>query len=256
MGFIALEGEAMHKTPIKPGIYPDISDAEYRRIDALSRSDLMEWAGLCKPISEEAAATGTAFHLAMLQPHLLKESVIWPDQPIDRRTKEGKAAWQHWTDKASEEGKTLIRHGTLDKLRAMVGAVRRDKTLGPLHTAAVKGVTRNEVTIVWEFEGVLLKARLDQVTGKAIIDWKSTSLIDPDEYAQACIKYGYHIQAPMYQDGWMACTGEILPFVHAVTSKREPHPCWLHRMDIRDTDHGRAFYQSLVRIYKKQEIAA
>lgn len=246
----------MNKTPIEPGIYPDISDAAYRKLDAIGRSDLMEWAGLCKPINEEAASTGTAFHLAMLQPHLLKESVIWPDSPIDRRTKEGKAAWEHWATKASEEGKTLIRHGTLDKLRAMVAAVRRDPALGPLHAAAVKGVTKNEITVVWEFEGVLLKARLDQVTGKAIVDWKSTSLMDREQYAHACVGYGYHLQAAMYQDGWMDQTSEILPFVHAVAGKREPHPCWLHRMDVRDTDHGRAFYQSLVRIYKKQEIAA
>ena len=172
---------------------------------------------------------------------------------MDRRTAEGKRIYAEAEEHADCQDKILVPQSMLAMLREMVRAVRHDQQLSKLHAAAIEGKTRVETTIVWESDGVLLKARLDQVTTKAIIDWKSTGLLDPEAFADACNRYNYHVQAAMYQDGWLALTGETLPFIHAVCGKRPPYPCWLHRIPDADLDHGRTLYQTLVRLYARQQ---
>ncbi|MCJ8335008.1 MAG: PD-(D/E)XK nuclease-like domain-containing protein [Epibacterium sp.] len=237
---------------MEPGIYEDIGEVEYRRLPAVSRSDLIEWAGLSGPINDAAARWGTIFHLAMLEPHRLKSSVMHPERPLDLRNPEDKQHWEATCEHAREHGKTPARQRELAGLRDCLRVVKADKTLGPLHRLAADGKCKREVTIVWDFEGVLLKARLDQVTSKAIIDWKSTGCADPEQFAESCIRFNYHVQHGMYQDGWMAVTGEVLPFAFAASSKRPPHPCWVHRLDQRDVDHGRTLYRAMVHLYAKQ----
>jgi hypothetical protein len=236
---------------MEPGIYDDISDAEYRRIPAISRSDLLEWAGLSKAIDKTAATMGIVFHMAMLEPHLIAESVMVGPE-VDRRYTEGKQAWAEAEAKADERGMMLVTPKALDTLRSMVAGVLHDPQLSKLHKAARAGQTRNEVTVIWERDGVLLKARIDQVTKKALIDWKSTGLLEPDDFAASCVGYNYHVQSAMYQDGWASATGEHLPFIHAACSKRQPHPCWLHRIPQSDIDHGKTLYETLVRLYAQK----
>ena len=238
---------------IEPGVYPDLSDAEYRRLEAVSRSDLLAWAYPSdKKIDAMAARVGTAFHSIMLEPHKVKaQYVTGPD--VDRRTKEGREAFAWAEEQADADDKTLIPHREFGLLKEMAATVANHPKIGPLRRSIREGKSRAELTVVWESQGVLLKARLDQVTDKAIIDWKSTGCTEPEQFAESCIRYRYHVQAAMYQDAWHAATGEMLPFAFVAVAKRPPITCWAHRIDQRDIDHGRELYTTLVGLYARKD---
>jgi len=237
---------------IEPGVYPDLSEAEYRRLNALSRSDLLRWAyPTDKKIDPMAARIGTAFHSVMLEPHKVKANYVkGPD--VDRRTAEGKQVFADAEEHADADDKILIPHREFMLLREMSDTVKNHPKIGALRRSAIDGKSRAELTVVWESQGVLLKARLDQVTDKAIIDWKSTGCTEPEQFSQSCIRYRYHVQHAMYQDAWQAASGEILPFVFVAVAKRPPITCWAHQIDQRDVDHGRELYTTLVGLYARK----
>jgi exodeoxyribonuclease VIII len=238
---------------IEPGVYTDLSDTEYRRLDAVSRSDLLNWAYPSdKPIDPITATVGTAFHAIMLEPqHFKTRYAVGPD--VKRNTKEGKAIYAEADAKATEDGLQLIPHREFRLLREMADTVKNHPQLGPLRRSIAEGKSRAEITVVWDCQGVRLKARLDQVTSKAIVDWKSTGCMDPDQFAESCIKYRYHVQHAMYQDAWQAATGEALPFVFVAVTKRPPFTAWPHRIEQVHVDHGRELYQTLVGLYARKD---
>ena len=238
---------------IEPGVYDGLTDAEYRRIDAISRSDLLNWAyPRDKPIAKTAAIVGTAFHAIMLEPqHFKSRYAVGPD--VKRNTKEGKDIYAEAEEKANADGLQLIPYPEFRTLREMADTIKHHPKLGPLRRSVAEGKSRAELTVVWDCQGVRLKARLDQVTDKAIFDWKSTGCCDPEQFAQSCIQYRYHVQHAMYQDGWLAATGEALPFVFVAVSKRPPYTAWAHRMDQVHIDHGRGLYQTLVGLYARKD---
>lgn len=238
---------------IEPGVYNGLTDAEYRRLDALSRSDLLNWAyPSARPIDPLVATVGTAFHAIMLEPqHFKARYVVGPE--VDRRTAEGKAAFAKAREQAEANGLELIPHSQMAMLFDMAAAVRDHAKIGPLRRSIAEGKSRAELTVVWESQGVKLKARLDQVTDKAIVDWKSTGCTDPEQFAESCIKYRYHVQAAMYCDGWREATGEALPFIFVPVAKRPPITCWAHRIEQVHVDHGRELYTTLVGLYARKD---
>jgi hypothetical protein len=238
---------------IEPGVYEGLTDAEYRRLDAVSRSDLLNWAYPSdRPIDPITATVGTAFHAIMLEPqHFKSRYAVGPD--VKRNTKEGKAIYAEADAKATEDGLQLIPYREFKTLREMAETVKNHPKLGPLRRSITEGKSRAELTVVWDCQGVRLKARLDQVTDKAIIDWKSTGCGDPDQFAESCMKYRYHVQHAMYQDAWMDATGEALPFVFVPVSKRPPITAWAHRIEQVHVDHGRELYKTLVGLYARKD---
>jgi hypothetical protein len=236
---------------IEPGIYDDLSFGEYRRIDAIGKSDLMAWAsGHASDLNADTANEGTAFHTVMLEPHLFKEHIAVAPDTIDRRTAKGKKEWSAFCEGAKIGGRTPL----MARQKAMIAEMSRCVVKHPKLNKLRKMDSRREVTIVWECQGVRLKARIDQVTDKAIWDWKSTSQTEPEAFAESCLRYAYHVQHAMYQDGWYACTEQMLPFVFVPVSKRPPFTCWMHRIEQVHIDHARTLYQTLVGLYARKEL--
>jgi exodeoxyribonuclease VIII len=235
---------------IEPGIYDDLTFSEYRRINAIGKSDLMAWALGDKPeLNADIANEGTAFHTAMLEPQLWKEHISVAPDTMERRSKAGKEAWAAFCDQARSEGRTPIMARQKDIIAEMSASVVAHPQLNKLRRMKSK----REVTVVWDCQGVRLKARIDQANDKAIWDWKSTSQPDADGFAESCLRYFYHVQQAMYQDGWHANTGQMLPFIFVPVCKRPPYSCWPHRIEQVHIDHARTLYQTLVGLYARKD---
>lgn len=252
----------MKKTPLQPGVYDDLSFREYQQIDAIGKSDLLAWAAgnlgtgdtvegdAPARINPDIANEGTAFHTAMLEPHLFKQHTAVAPDTIDRRTKDGKEQWAAFCEQAREDGKTPI----TARQKAMIAEMSRCVVEHPKLNKLRKMDSRREVVVVWECQGVMLKARIDQVTDKAIWDWKSTSQVEEAAFAESCLRYAYHVQHAMYQDGWHAVAGQMLPFVFVPVTKRPPWLCWTHQIQQVHIDHARTLYQTLVGLYARKEL--
>jgi exodeoxyribonuclease VIII len=137
-----------------------------------------------------AMRLGRAVHCAVLEPQLFAERYAVRPAGIDRRTKEGKAAWEAFL---AEVGQREILDGDEhDKARRIGAAVRS-------HEAAAKLLEQGvaEQALSWTHEGRECSGRADWIGGDYVLDLKTTSKFGrafPSEVARR----HYHAQLAWY----------------------------------------------------------
>lgn len=182
---------------------------------------------------------GRAFHMAILEPALFAKSyVVMPD--VDKRTKEGKAAFAAW--EAGNVGKERIsakNQDLLETLSASVHAHPRWDMLKNLEPEIMACHTCPET-------GLFLKCKSD-LFGSAIVDFKTALCAAPWEFNKSVTRYGYHISAAFYQDVVRAVTGETMPFVHVVVEKKPPYGVAFYTLNDDYLAEGRKLYRAAMK---------
>lgn len=198
---------------------------DYHRVEALSQSGarkllrspahyVLERTGPAAPTP--AMQFGTSVHTAVLEPGKVGEQIaILPD--VDRRTKEGKAAFAEFEEK--NRGKIFLSSDDAVRLGACVDAVRS-------HPAAVRLLKDAEVelSLFWR-DGkydVPCKGRLDIRSLGGITDLKTTSDASPEAFARSAASFFYHCQAAHYFSGCEHVIGETPAFFAIIAVETEP----------------------------------
>jgi hypothetical protein len=183
---------------------------------------------------------GTMFHALVLEPHVFAERYALAPQ-VDRRTKEGKAAAEQW--QADNVGKTPVTGDDWDRVHAMARAVERSGA-GDLMTGGVM-----EQPILWERDGAQLKAKIDCLTERVIIDLKSTSVEDEESLQRAAWQHGYHISAAAYIEAAKVATGNDLGKVFVFVHSTAPHDVIVLEASDEFIARGKALWDRAVRTY-------
>lgn len=203
----------------------------YRRHPAVSRSDLkyLELTPLHyrhhmdnpETKSTPALVFGSAVHKIVLEPdEFYKEYAVKPDG-IDRRTKEGKEAYELFLERA--EGKTVISEEDYIKAVQMMKAAYKN----PVAAELLQGT--HEESFFWTDPdtGIDCKIRPDCLTtyqGKPyIVDYKTTDSCADGHFERSCNKYGYKLQAGMYCEGMMQTSFQDYGFAFVAQEKAEPY---------------------------------
>jgi exodeoxyribonuclease VIII len=183
---------------------------------------------------------GTMFHALVLEPDVFAARyALLPG--IDRRTKDGKAAFEQW--QADNVGKTPVTGDDWDRVHAMARAVERSGA-GDLMTGGVM-----EQPILWERDGAQLKAKIDCLTKRVIIDLKSTSVEDEESLQRAAWQHGYHISAAAYIEAAKVATGNDLGKVFVFVHSTAPHDVIVLEAGEEFVARGRALWDRAVRTY-------
>ena len=168
-------------------VIEDMPAAEYHAAEGLSstqvRALLRSWADYdeCGNVVENAAMRiGTAVHLLVLEPERAPGAVgVEPD--VDRRTKDGKAAWAEWLRLADTYEVTLSDKpprtgGPSDWERAQKCAA--SVSANPKAARALARAEHRELSVFWSDPetGVRCKARLDAYAAGYVCDVKTTGL--------------------------------------------------------------------------------
>lgn len=189
--------------------------------------------------STDAMNLGTALHLLALEPERFDAEVaIAPD--VDRRTKEGKAAWFAFTESLLESvgpsafAKLVITQEQHDTCRRMADAIRRDDMAWNL----IDAPGRAELPIRWQHaeSGLWVRNLLDKRIedgpfAGVIVDLKTSSDPAPGPFAKSAANFGYHCQAALYARGAEACFGSLPDFVFIVVGSSEPHEVACYVLD-------------------------
>lgn len=157
------------------------------------------------PAPEPTAAfrIGSATHCAVLEPEKFPTLYAQRPEGIDRRTKEGRAAWESFT--AQNVGKEFIDGEEWAQICAMMNAVRCNPLAGQL-------LAQGTPELSWRVEtGALpLQCRTDWFNPKGcelsagrpyVADLKTIESLDADafrSFEKACFSWGYHRQAGFY----------------------------------------------------------
>jgi PDDEXK-like domain of unknown function (DUF3799) len=245
---------------MRPGLYAGLTNEEYHGgagisksgLDLIARSPLHYWQRYINPEREPVEPTaamklGTAIHTAVLEPGEFKRRHHVAPQ-VDRRTKDGKAAWEAALAEAEEAGADLISASDYDTCMRISEQVNSHPTARKLFGT----VGQAETSIYWidRETGVLCKCRPDWLAMPMIVDLKSTDDASAQGFQRSAWNYRYWVQAAWYMDGIEQATGQRPDaFVFAAFEKTAPHACAFYFAEQAMLDMGRAEYRKLLRIY-------
>jgi hypothetical protein len=174
------------------------------------------------PYTGAALAFGDAFHTAVLEPQrFAEEYIVAPD--VDRRTKDGKAAWQMFLD--ANPDKTIVSHDDWLAITAMA----REVLLHPTASDLLAGRSETEISMLWlasaAGEKFPCKARIDAYNSvdRCIIDLKTTQDASPEGFARSVANFSYHVQAAWYIDAMRAANFEVDSMVFIAVEKAAPY---------------------------------
>ena len=252
----------------EPGIYCDITEADYATWPQLRRSHLVRgfdsmrklkaaWDGVSGP-QTEPQRFGAAFHARALQPRLYDATyAVVPDFAQDepgkyknyRATSEYKsklAAFQ-----SANAGREYLSSGDAAAIEAMVAAIYANPIASLLKSGG--GV---ECAIVWEDAGVPLKIRTDLLIGAVgegqrdrpiIIDLKKEGrTAAPWAFRSVFWKYRYDIQAAMAIDAVRDTTGRDADFFFLVVEDTPPHEVVVYQPTATTLDIARSDYRGIL----------
>ena len=202
----------------------NIPAEDYHAIKALSKSGLDQLAKspahyahwLQNPNTEptEAMRIGTAVHMAVLEPE--KFRLKYALFSGDRRTKDGKAAYEALLSTGVEP----LNADAWEQINGIAASVRS-------HPWWIENVTDSETEVSFFdlFDGIDVKARMDGITARHIIDLKTTSDASPAGFAKSVANFRYHWQAAWYQQF------VDLPFVFIAVEKEPPYAVGIYTLD-------------------------
>ncbi len=263
----------MPADPPKPGVYENIAEADYHRVRAWSQTTLKlvgEWdqhgqtvvpgphrspahvkAHLSGDVDDatEAKEFGSAYHVLLMEPDRFAREFVTLSEKLDRRRKDDKAFYDAAIEKYGEDRVLPADRWKVLQEMALAAAAH------PLAKSILRSPGRSEVTGVFKHplaKSLPCKMRIDRVTTNTnkrpvLIDLKTTRCAHPRMFERDAARYGYHVQAAFYCDGWTSLTGDVPDYVIVAQEKEPPHPVCVYRFSGDAIDAGRLVYQAALR---------
>lgn len=167
---------------------------------------------------------GSAYHMAILEPHQYKKVLKLPED-LNLRTKDGRQQ----RDNALASGRLFVYHDEALQIKEMADAL----DIPGSHTAQLRKNLADlelqvEQSYIGEIDGVPAKARMDIVNTKTdcIMDLKSCQSAHPVEFCRHAVNLNYDLAAAWYLDLYENVTG-VKPkaFGFIAQEKEKPFLC-------------------------------
>ena len=187
-----------------------MTEQEYNLAEGVRRSDLWKMEDspekfkyfLDHPEEEKSPALvfGSACHKWVLEKDDFGNEYAVAPEGINRRTKEGKEAWERFCDENA--GKEIISREDYETMAGMREVLMKH----PLAKKLLTGKGQTEVPLFWTDRetGEKCKVKCDRIVTyrrrKYIIDYKTTAAADTFRFNSSIWKYGYFFQAGMYAE--------------------------------------------------------
>ena len=168
---------------------------------------------------------------------------------VDRRTKEGKEAWNMCEDYAKKHGVEIIAEADFNTIREMGKVIEKNELAKQLLTGA------HEQAFFWTDTetGEKCKVKTDCISSyngmPVIVDYKTTDSCENGHFERAAKKFGYDFQAAMYCEAVFINTFEEHGFIFVAQEKTEPYAVRIYVCDKGFIDKGFDKYRELMRIY-------
>jgi hypothetical protein len=238
-----------------------LTNAEYRKVDAISKSDLdyiskspalMEWARNAHSDGSEAVERGTDLHCATLEPDVFAATYSrMPD--YDLRTASGRANAESFRESMASSGRIILEAKQYDLVKAM-----RDSIMAhPTARAFLESNGRAENSIFWDKDGIKLKCRPDWIPdveefGHVLVDVKKVG--DIDHIQRSIIQFRYNVQSAFYSDAYHQLTGHHPRFIFIAVGERRSigrHPVRVFELPVDWVDDGRSAYLADLEVVKE-----
>ena len=227
-----------------------MTEQEYRSAEGVNKSTLWNLRKspahykyfLDNPPEDTAAFRfGRAVHAAILTPTAYKRDFAIIPEGIDRRTKAGKEEYQAFLEAAA--GKEIISAEDAQTVRGIVRAFRKNRDAVEL----LKGTKREKALFWTDDNGILCKCRIDAYKAGTMIDLKTATDAETDNFSREALRYGYDVQAAHYMDAYRHKESAVPPeWYFIVIEKAEPYTINILKADIGFLDYGYMRRQELI----------
>ena len=213
----------------------EISEAEYRALDAISQSSLRQFALAPTPLHfwlqrRVVTKITSAMELGTLLHSRLELGESYFDSHIVMPKGMRKGSKAHKEFKKSHQNKILVRNEDAKRIEDMYSSLLE-------HVGAVKLLSDGfaEESFIGEIDGIKVKGRLDyrNPKHKVIVDLKTALSGNPFDikgFSKTVRDSKYDWQAAFYLEAIRQATGENYTFVFAVVEKHYPFACSLHTL--------------------------
>ena len=244
-----------------PSITGLLTNAEYRKVKAYSKSDLdlvhkspalLEWVRNAHSDGSEAVDRGTDLHCSLLEPDVFAATYCrMPD--YDLRSSAGRANAESFRESMASSGSIILEAKQHDLVTAM-----RDSVLAhPTANAYLTSEGKSEQSIFWEKDGISLKCRPDRIPnaetfGHVLVDLKKVG--DMDHLERSIQQFRYHVQAAFYSDAYHQLTGAYPRFIFIAVGERRSigrHPVRVFELPVDWVDEGREAYLADLEVVKE-----
>jgi hypothetical protein len=196
---------------VKFGLFPDMSEAEYRASKAVSCSALKRFdrapalARWPQPETESMRA-GRRIHAGVLEAWQFDGRYVRTD--LDRR---GTKAWQEEESAAAADGRILLKASEYDAIALIRDAVHAHPTARELLAPGLM----TETAVFWRdtLTGAACRARMDGIRRdmRLIVDVKTTGDASAWKFARTAAEMKLHWQAAWYLEGLGMAPGGFQP---------------------------------------------
>lgn len=246
-----------------PGIYEDISNADYHADKAISSTSLKKLLNATpahfkyaldnrETSDSDALLRGSVLHAMLLEPDTLSASFVFESHVIPDKTKlakngGGKETWDALKEKAQIRGLPLVKYDIYQDCIAM-----RDSVLAHPHWPNVKSHAKKEISLFAEINGVRVKARYDaMLANMMIIDLKtSRNILTTGKIQSTIAELGYHFSAAMYTEVGKACGLPIDRFVWIFIESFAPYSARFVEASEQMMEVGKSEFYKCLEKYK------
>ncbi len=222
---------------MKPQFILNQPEAEYRAAqpalsqsiikNLLSKSPAHAFEAMSSPHDTAAMKLGRLAHTLILEGVAVFNDRYAVIPECDRRTKEGKAIYNEFTEAAGDRETLAI--GELETVSAMQAALQSNSLTKHLF---IDG--QSEVSAFGKINGVDIKGRFDYYHPKdnVIIDLKTCLDASPEAVKKYILNYGLHIQQYVYAALHKNITGTLpQDFIFVMVEKSAPYGIAVFRID-------------------------
>ena len=241
------------------GVQPRVPSKTYHRWDALSNSwlgrldrspaHLRAYLDADKETDTPAQRQGRAIHVAVLEPDSFGTTFGIFGEGSKKTTKDGKA---EWADLQNQFGlNNVLTYGEYEMCCAIRDSVRCRSACRTL----LGGEGDAELSVVWDNDGILSKARADRMSwklkGGTIVDLKSTRDAAAQDFERSIYNFGYHRQAAWYLQGFGAHKVSVAHYTIIAVEKEPPYEAAAYRMSEPAINAGWQQLEPLLEVYRE-----
>jgi exodeoxyribonuclease VIII len=162
---------------------------------------------------------GSALH-ALIEGEQAFDRAYIEAPDIDRRYKDGKAAWSEFEEQAA--GKTILNAAEMAKVRGMRDAVFNHSRAANL---LLEGIRERSIYWIDQASGELVKVRPDLLRPDLdlVADIKSTANAEEEVFQRQVVNLGYDLSASLYLEG-----AKVRRYLWIVVEREPPHGVMLY----------------------------
>jgi len=239
--------------PVPEGVYAFGANEELRK-GLNFRRELLSYTKLKrivdpddKPSPYVAGLGNLVSDRLLLGPDAIPGRYYFHGEQIKYNTKAGKA-WRKAKQEELGPNVVIIRPKEREEAERLITSVLEN----PETARVIKAKGLVECGLVAELNGFRFRSWLDKLCPKAICDLKTSRTEDSEQFLASARKYGYDVQAALYQDSCERIGLGKLPFYWLVISKLQGG-AFLVQAPEDMLENGRRWYRTVTGLYGQLE---